>query len=184
VRIVGGSAKGRRLATPAGGTRPTSDRAREALFNTLATMLDLHGARVLDLYAGTGAVGLEALSRGAVAAVFVESDRAAADVLRRNVDSVGLPGATIVRRPVAAFLAEAPEAPFDLVFADPPYALADADLGTVLAALATPGWLAQDAFVVVERSTRGAVPPWPEAFITPGRGRRYGEGVLWYGRRR
>lgn len=184
MRIVAGAAKGRRLATPAGVTRPTSDRAREALFNSLATMLDLEGARVLDLYAGTGAVGLEAMSRGAAAAVLVESDRAAGEVLRRNVDAVGLPGVTIVRRPVAAFLAGAPDAPFDVVFADPPYALDDAGLGDVLAALGSPGWLAEAAVVVVERSARSAAPPWPEAFITPVRERRYGEGVLWYGRRR
>jgi 16S rRNA (guanine966-N2)-methyltransferase len=184
VRIVAGLAKGRRLAAPADGTRPTSDRARESLFNSLATMLDLAGARVLDLFAGTGAVGLEAMSRGAAAAVFVESDRAAAEVLRRNVDTVGLPGATIVRRPVAAFLGGAPDAPFDLVFADPPYALPDADLTGVLTALGERGWLAPDAVVVVERSSRSAGPPWPEAFITPVRERRYGEGTLWYGRRR
>jgi 16S rRNA (guanine966-N2)-methyltransferase len=184
VRIVAGLAKGRRLAAPAGSTRPTSDRAREALFNSLATMVDLDGARVLDLYAGTGAVGLEALSRGAAEVVFVESDRSAADVLRRNADTLGLPGARIERRPVATYLAVPPAAPFDVVFADPPYALEDATLAGVLAALGAPGWLAEGAIVVIERSARGGPPPWPEAFVTPVRERRYGEGVLWYGRRR
>ncbi len=183
VRIVAGLAKGRRLATPAGATRPTSDRAREALFSSLAALVELTGARVLDLFAGTGAVGLEALSRGAADAVLVESDRAAAQVLRRNVDAVGLPGATIVRRPVAAFLGTEPDAAFDVVFADPPYALDDAALAAVLSALVERCWLADGAIVVVERSARSCSPPWPEAFITPVRERRYGEGVLWYGRR-
>jgi 16S rRNA (guanine966-N2)-methyltransferase len=186
MRIVAGLAKGRRLAAPADATRPTSDRAREALFNSLAALLDLDGIRVLDMFAGTGAVGLEALSRGAAEVVFVESDRAALDVLRRNVDAVGLPGATVVRRPVAAFLDGAPgagaDARFDFVFADPPYALDEAALGELLTKLVEGGHLAEDAVVVVERSARGAGPAWPTG-ITPIRDRRYGEGVLWYGRR-
>jgi 16S rRNA (guanine966-N2)-methyltransferase len=183
VRIVAGLAKGRRLATPAGPTRPTSDRAREGLFSSLATLLDLDGARVLDLFAGTGAVGLEALSRGAAAALFVESDRAAAEVLRRNIDTVALPGAQVVKRPVAGFLADTEPQPFDLVFADPPYALADDALAGLLADLAARPWLAADAVLVVERAARGSAPPWPEG-VTPLQHRRYGEGVLWYGRRR
>jgi 16S rRNA (guanine966-N2)-methyltransferase len=184
VRIVAGLAKGRRLATPADATRPTSDRAREALFNSLVTLLDLEDARVLDLFAGTGAVGLEALSRGAAEAVFVESDGAALDVLRRNVDAVGLPGATIVRRPVATYLADRPDTrpAFDLVFADPPYAQEDSVLAGLLEQLVAGKWLVDDAVVVVERSARGAGPAWPTG-VTAIRDRRYGEGVLWYGRR-
>jgi 16S rRNA (guanine966-N2)-methyltransferase len=184
VRIVAGLAKGRRLVAPSSGTRPTSDRAREALFNTLASSIRLDRARVLDLYAGTGAVGLEALSRGAVEAVFVESGRAALDALRRNVAAVGLPGATVVARPVGAFLGTEPGTPFDLVFADPPYDLDDASLGGVLSALAEGAWLADEGFLVVERSVRSGPPAWPEAFVTPERERRYGDAVLWYGRRR
>jgi 16S rRNA (guanine966-N2)-methyltransferase len=183
VRIVAGAAKGRRLAAPADGTRPTSDRAREAMFNTLASLLELDGARALDLYAGTGAVGLEALSRGASAAVFVEFDRAARAVLERNIAAVGLDGASVVATPVAAFLRARPPDPFDLVFADPPYALDDDTLAAQLAALGEPGWLQDGALVVVERSARGGPPRWPEC-LTPLRERRYGEGVLWYGRRR
>jgi 16S rRNA (guanine966-N2)-methyltransferase len=183
VRIVAGSAKGRRLASPAGATRPTSDRAREALFNSLTLLGDLDGARVLDLFAGTGAVGLEALSRGAAEAVFVESDRNAAEVLRRNIETVGLPGARLVKRPVAAFLAAPPDAPFDLVFADPPYALDDEALAEILNTLAEAKWLADEAVVVVERSARGPGPRWPDG-IEALRDRRYGEGALWYGRRR
>jgi 16S rRNA (guanine966-N2)-methyltransferase len=184
MRIVGGVAKGRRLAAPARSTRPTSDRAREALFNSLAAGLDLDGARVLDLYAGTGAVGLEALSRGAAAAVLVESDRTALDVLRGNVRTVGLPGAAVVARSVASYLRTPPEQPFELVFADPPYRLPDAELAEVLAALAAPGWLGAQAWVVVERSARSGPPPWPASSITPVRERRYGDGTLWYGRAR
>lgn len=180
MRIVAGLAKGRRLTAPAAGTRPTSDRAREALFNSLAGMLDLDGARVLDLYAGTGAVGLEALSRGAAEAVFVETGRAALAALRRNVAAVGLPGARVVPREVRAFLASDPGQPFDLVFADPPYDLADHVLAGVLELLAPR--LAASGYVVVERAVRSPAPPWPP-FVTPVRERRYGDGVLWYGRR-
>jgi 16S rRNA (guanine966-N2)-methyltransferase len=182
VGFVGGAAKGRRLVPPAAGTRPTSDRAREALFNSLAAEIELDGIRVLDLFAGTGAVGLEALSRGAGSAVFVESNRAALDVLRRNVTTVGLPGAEIVGRSVAAFLGDPPAQPFDLAFADPPYAFGDDKLADVLTALTAPGWLAADAYVVIERSARSGPPPWPAGLITPMRDRRYGDGVLWYGR--
>jgi 16S rRNA (guanine966-N2)-methyltransferase len=182
-RIVGGVAKGRRLSVPNRGTRPTSERAREALFNSLRAHLDIEGAHVLDLFAGTGAVGLEALSRGAAEVVLVDSDRAAGEVVRRNIDAVALPGATLVRRPAASHLAgAAPQRPFDLVFADPPYAYGDEQLTDLLAALAAPGWLADDAMVVVERAARSAGPRWPAgiALVTQ---RRYGEGQLWYGRR-
>lgn len=182
-RIVGGAAKGRRLVVPPRGTRPTSDRAREALFNSLAGLLDLDGARVLDLFAGTGAVGLEALSRGAASATFVESDRAVSEFLRRNIASVGLAGAEIHRRPVTAYLGSGTDEPFDLVFADPPYALEEDHLGGVLAALAVPCWLSAGAIVVVERSARGAEPSWPEP-VEAIKHKRYGAGVLWYGRRR
>jgi 16S rRNA (guanine966-N2)-methyltransferase len=183
-RIVAGSAKGRRLAVPPRGTRPTSDRAREAMFSSLAGLVELEGRRVLDLFAGTGAVGLEALSRGAAAVCFVESDRAVCEILRRNVDAVALPGAEIHRRPAAAYLVgSGADEPFDLVFADPPYAFADEPLAVLLTTLATPRWLAESAVVVVERSVRGREPSWPEA-IEPIKHKRYGEGVLWYGRRR
>ena len=177
-RVIAGAAKGRRLAVPTRGTRPTSDRAREGLFNTLAALLDLAGSRVLDLYAGSGAVGLEALSRGASAAVLVEAYRAAAAIARRNAESVDLPGAAVIARPVAAYLAGEPQ-PFDLVFADPPYATPVDD---VLAALAG-GWLADGAVVVVERSARGVPPAWPDGIETLFT-RRYGETALWYGRAR
>jgi 16S rRNA (guanine966-N2)-methyltransferase len=183
MRIVAGAAKGRRLTVPAKGTRPTSERAREALFNALRALLDVDGARVLDLFAGSGAVGLEALSRGAAAATFVESDRAAVAVLRRNVDTVGLPGASVLARPAASVLAGEPGAPYDLVFADPPYALSDADLDVLLRRLVDGRWLAADALVIVERSARDEPLAWPDG-VAPVMNRRYGEGQLWYGRRR
>ncbi len=183
-RIVAGLAKGRRLAVPARGTRPTSDRAREALFNSLRALLELEGAHVLDLFAGTGAVGLEALSRGARSVIFVESDRAACETLRHNIEATGLAGADLRRQTVAAYLlAGHAEPPFDLVFADPPYALGEEQLASLLASLAAPGWLAADSVVVIERPARGVPPIWPDE-IEAIRQKRYGEGLLWYGRRR
>jgi 16S rRNA (guanine966-N2)-methyltransferase len=180
-RIVGGEVGGRRLGVPAGDrTRPTSDRAREALFGTLSSLLDLAGARVLDLYAGSGAVGLEAVSRGAAHAVLVDSDARAAAVARDNARDLGLTDRVTVRRDrVERVLAAVPE-PHELVFADPPYALGDEELGAVLRRL-TEGWLAPGAVLAVERATRGAGPAWPEG-VEALKQRRYGEGTLWYGR--
>jgi 16S rRNA (guanine966-N2)-methyltransferase len=183
-RIVGGSVGGRRIAAPPGlDTRPTTDRAREALFATLATLTDLAGARVLDLYAGSGAVGLEALSRGAAHALLVDSDARAARLIRDNAAALGLAGATVVRAPVLRTVSAPPEGgPYDVVFADPPYALPDAEVARVLEALVAHGWLAADAVVVVERPSRGSPPAWPQG-LEPIKQRRYGEGALWYGRR-
>jgi 16S rRNA (guanine966-N2)-methyltransferase len=175
LRIIGGAARGRPLAAPAGkDTRPTSDRAREGLFSTLATLVDLEGARVLDLYAGSGAVGLEALSRGAAAAVLVESDMKAASVIKRNAEAVGLPGARVVVDRVERFLG-ADGASYDIAFLDPPYDVSDEIVARVLAAV-------RAEVVVVERSVRSPEPEWPEG-VERVRERRYGEGVLWYGRR-
>ncbi len=182
MRIVGGTARGRRLAAPADGTRPTSDRTREALFNTLDALVVLPGAHVLDLYAGTGAVGLEALSRGAARVTFVESDRAAAAVLALNRDAVDLPGVAIARTTVRRFLAgTADDGPYDLVFADPPYALPEDELADMLE-LVEPALVA-GGVVVVERASRSPEPRWPKE-LTPMKLRRYGEGTLWYGLRR
>lgn len=183
-RIVGGVAKGRRLAVPSRGTRPTSERAREALFSSLAGLVDVDGARVLDLFAGSGAVGLEALSRGAAEVVLVDADRTACDSLHRNVTAVGLPGARVHRRPAAAFLTNGGvDIGFDLVFADPPYAFSDEHVAGLLGALVDGDWLAEGAVVVVERSARSSAPTWPDG-LEPVKQRRYGEGMLWYGRRR
>ena len=181
-RIIAGTARGRRLAVPPAGTRPTSDRARESLFNSLATMLDFEGARVLDLYAGSGAVGLEALSRGAVLAVMVESDRGAAAVIERNAAAVALPGARVEGRTVASYLDSMPDAPFDLIFADPPYDTSDDEVAAVVSAVSD-RWTAPGAVVVVERGARAAAPVWPDPLESI-KQKRYGESSLWYGRRR
>ncbi|MEW2083088.1 16S rRNA (guanine(966)-N(2))-methyltransferase RsmD [Streptomyces sp. NPDC005283] len=183
-RVIAGAAGGRRLAVPPGnGTRPTSDRAREGLFSSWESLLGtLSGIRVADLYAGSGAVGLEALSRGASHALLVEADSRAVRTVRENVRALGLPGAE-VRTGKAEQIATslAPEVPYDVVFLDPPYAVTDDDLREILLTLRTQGWLADDALVTVERSTRGGEFVWPQGF-EPLRARRYGEGTLWYGR--
>ena len=184
-RVIAGLAGGRRLAVPPGtGTRPTSDRAREGLFSTWQSLLGapLRGERVLDLYAGSGAVGLEALSRGAGHTLLVEADARAARVIRENVKSLGLPGAEVRSGKAEQIIqGAAPAAPYDLIFLDPPYAVSDADLREILLTLRTQGWLAAEALVTVERSTRGGEFGWPDGFEAI-RARRYGEGTFWYGR--
>ncbi|MEU8225481.1 16S rRNA (guanine(966)-N(2))-methyltransferase RsmD [Kribbella sp. NPDC048915] len=182
-RIIGGAAGGRRIDVPAGsGTRPTADRVREALFSSLESEFgSFDGLAVLDLYAGSGAIGLEALSRGAATAVLVESDRKAADVIAGNIKAVALPGAKLLTRPVEKVASGAPPAVFDLVFADPPYKLETTELQDVLAELAAHGWLADDAVVVVERGKREPW-DWPAGFAAL-RDRKYGEARLWYGHR-
>ncbi|WP_448627332.1 16S rRNA (guanine(966)-N(2))-methyltransferase RsmD [Geodermatophilus sp. URMC 64] len=180
-RLIAGEAGGRRLKVPPSGVRPTGDRAREGLFNSLGSLLDLDSARVLDLYAGSGALGLEALSRGAAEVVLVESGARVLPVLRANVAAVGLPGARVVAGSVPTVVAGPAPARFDLVLADPPYATpADEVLG-VLRALVEGGWLADGAVVVVERSSREQPWEWPTP-LTGVRDRRYGEAVLRYGR--
>ena len=178
-RIIAGRAGGRRIAVPPAGTRPTSDRVREALFSALTADPGLDGVAVLDLCAGSGALGLEALSRGAAHALFVEADRRAAAVLRRNVAHLGLPGAAVRIASAAAVLAAPADRPYDVVLVDPPYAVPDAEVVGWLAAAAAHGWLADDAVAVVERG-RGAAFPWP-APVMALRGRRYGDTVLHVG---
>ncbi|MFR9751971.1 16S rRNA (guanine(966)-N(2))-methyltransferase RsmD [Nocardia sp. 004] len=174
-RIVAGTAGGRRLRVPPAGTRPTSDRVREALFSALTARLDFAGARVLDLYAGSGALGLEALSRGAAHALLIESDRKAAAVVRGNIADLGLPGAELRVATVAnALQAGGAAAGFDMVFSDPPYAVDDAAVLADLRALAERGWLRPGAMVVVERSARSPEIRWPASFV-PSTSRRYGE---------
>jgi 16S rRNA (guanine(966)-N(2))-methyltransferase RsmD len=145
-------------------------------------MLELPGARMADLYAGSGALGFEALSRGCAHALLVESDPRAVATLRRNIAALGVGGsARLAGGPVERVLAEPPAEPYDLVVADPPYAVAGEKLTAVLAALAA-GWLADDAVVVLERATRSGEPASVPG-ISPVRSRRYGETTLWYGRR-
>jgi 16S rRNA (guanine966-N2)-methyltransferase len=218
-RVIAGEAGGRRLAVPDGrDTRPTSDRAREGLFSTIVSMLgSLAGTRVLDLYAGSGAVGLEALSRGADHVLLVEQGARATRVIRENIEAIGLPGAVLAADRVERVLARGPApaggqastapaggqastapaggqastAPaggqastvggrYDVVFADPPYALADTAVSQVLSLLADQAWLAPGALVIVERATRSGPVSWPNGFV-PDKTRRYGEATFWYG---
>ena len=180
-RIVAGTAGGRRIEVPGAGTRPTSERVREALFSRLEHYGLVEGASVLDLCAGSGALGLEAASRGAGEVTLVDSSRSATTVCRRNARSLGLAGVRVATATAAAFLAGAAGAPMDLVLVDPPYGLGREGLAAMLAPLARGGdpWLAPGAVVVVERSTRSPEPAWPtglERFAH----RRYGETALWF----
>ncbi|NLV78698.1 MAG: 16S rRNA (guanine(966)-N(2))-methyltransferase RsmD [Rhodococcus sp.] len=173
-RIVAGRAGGRRLKVPPRGTRPTSERVREALFSSLDARIDLDGAAVLDLYAGSGALGLEALSRGAGHVLLVESDAKASAVIRDNIAAVALTGAVLRTAPVAAVVAATADRVYDVVFADPPYAVGEQAVHGVLEALAAHGWVDEDSIVVLERSARSPETRWPAGY-TPGRTRKYGE---------
>jgi 16S rRNA (guanine966-N2)-methyltransferase len=183
MRIIAGVAGGRRLAAPPSSTRPTTDRVREALFSSLDSHVREHAGgwgaiRMLDVFAGSGAIGLEALSRGADAATLVERDRRCLEVLRRNVATVD-PRARVV---AADALSWRPEGgPYDVVFLDPPYDLATDDVRVVLASLVRHGALAEGALVIVERSARSAA-PWPSEGFEELRKRDYGDTALWYGR--
>ena len=149
MRIVAGEFKGRRLVAPRGtGTRPTADRVREALFSMLG---DVSGARVLDLYAGSGALGIEALSRGAAEAVFVERDRRAIATIRRNLEALGVT-ATVVQGDALAFIIREDQRPFELVFCDPPYDLTPSPAGPLAERL--PALISEDARIVTESDKR------------------------------
>jgi 16S rRNA (guanine966-N2)-methyltransferase len=173
-RIIGGVAGGRRIAVPSRGTRPTTDRVRESLFNILTARRDLNGLSVLDLYAGSGALGLEALSRGAASALFVESDQRAATVLARNIATLGLAGATLHRAPVTAVLAAGTASPVDLVLADPPYDVDAKEIEAVLTAVTMHGWAGHGTVVVVERASTGEPLNWPTGW-RPWQQRVYGD---------
>lgn len=173
-RIVAGIAGGRKLKVPPRGTRPTSERVREALFSSLQARMDFAGAAVLDLFAGSGALGLEALSRGAEKLILVESDARAAAVARENITAVGLSGAALRCAPVASVLAGAADTTFDLVLADPPYAVTEVAVAQILESLVSGGWLAPDAVVVVERSSRSPETHWPQGLV-PEKVKKYGE---------
>jgi 16S rRNA (guanine966-N2)-methyltransferase len=178
LRIIAGDYGRRVIKAPAGQrTRPTSDRVRESLFGTLTRLADLDGALFLDLYAGSGAIGLEALSRGAVRSVFVDSGSDAVAVIRDNIRLLGVTAACKVEPvSVQSFLSRSAAFAADIVFLDPPYPQSvDADL----ALLASRGWLAADALVVVERGTRTPDPVWPDGLAVE-ESRTYGETKLWY----
>lgn len=193
-RIIAGRAGSLRLDVPKSGTRPTSDRVREAIFSALESWGMTDGTRVLDLYAGSGALGLEAASRGASAVVLVEKHAPAAQVAQRNARTVlsaferagAAPVVDVVRQSVQGYLDAASERAagraaeqgrWDVVMLDPPYDLGEAELTANLAALVP--LLADDAVVLVERSSRSPAPTLPEG-LSPLRDRRYGETVLWW----
>lgn len=181
-RIIAGRAKGRSLQVAKVGTRPTADRVRESVFSSLDHLVGgWSEVSVLDLYAGSGAFGLEALSRGAQAAVLVERSRAAVTAIATNIEATGLT-ATVSVSSVAKFLS-GPGKPYDVVFIDPPYELAQDAVDDDLTQLVSQGWLADAALVIVERSSRSSGPIWPTGFTEP-TSRRFGDTVvhrsIWY----
>jgi 16S rRNA (guanine966-N2)-methyltransferase len=181
-RIIGGQAGGRRITTPTGQhTRPTTDRVREALFSSIEAWCgSLQGLRFLDLYAGSGAVGLEAWSRGAGVVTLVEADRRTAKLIDINAQALGFAKAHVVCAEVGHLLTKAPTAPYDVAFMDPPYPADEDAVGEVLANLSGQDWLVPGAMVVVERSSRSPEPTWPDG-VQRERSKRYGETTLWYG---
>ncbi len=176
-RIIAGEAKGRRLEVPGRGTRPTSDKVRGAIFSRLEAWGVVEGAEALDLFAGSGALALEALSRGASRAVLVEKVPAAAKVARANVANLGMRGrAKVIVSDCAAFLRSERDA-WDLVFADPPYALKEEGVTEVLQLLAP--HLDQEATVVLERDARSPEPELPEALELIS-SKRWGDTAAWF----
>lgn len=190
-RIIAGSRGGRRLAMPAGSsTRPTTDRVREALFSTITAWAGrssagadaaLAGFSFADLFAGSGAVGLEAASRGAAPVLLVERSRRIAALAARNARELEL-DVTVVTATVEAWVRQPADCSFDVVFADPPYEFPTDAVEPLVAGLLASGWLAAGGLFVVERSSRSTRPTWP-AGLRPGRPRSYGETVLYLAER-
>lgn len=181
-RIIGGHAGSLSLRTPGPKTRPTSDRVREAWFSKLEASNALEGARVLDLYAGSGALGLEAASRGAALVTMVEAHPAAISAISANITAIGAvlphrPALGVTKAQVLTFLRATPTTRYDLVFIDPPYELDSATLDQVLTELLP--WLAPGAWVMAERSTRSLAPQWPQG-LTPLDTKKYGETALYF----
>ena len=182
MRIIAGQHKGRAIAAPKGqGTRPTADRARESVFNVLAHAPwapDIEGARVIDLFAGSGALGLEAMSRGAAFCLFVETDHSARGAIRDNIEALGLYGNTRIHRRSATDLGEKPAgvgSPFTLAFLDPPY---HKDLvRPALDCLVEGKWLAEDAVAVVETASDELIAPEGWEILDT---RDYGAARVWF----
>jgi 16S rRNA (guanine(966)-N(2))-methyltransferase RsmD len=183
-RIIAGEAGGRRLTVPPGELRPTADRVKESVFAALGPDR-LAGARVLDLYAGTGALGLEAVSRGAAEALFVERDAAAVRSVQANIDSLGFADRASVRRGAVAAVVTGPPpaAPYDLALLDPPYDTPAADVEAVLRRLAEEGWLAPGATVVVERGAGSSPVQWPAGWGSTWE-RCYGDTLVLFAQRK
>jgi len=189
-RIISGFARSLTLRVPTSGTRPTSDRVREAIFSALTARIDLAATHVLDLYAGSGALGLEAASRGATTVTLVEKARVAADICRRNANAVrdasrgaaAPPAIRVITKSVTAFLTQAQSETtrvtgVDVVFLDPPYDLLDSVLARALALLVP--LLNDDALVILERSSRSPEPSWPRGIRLDNR-RDYGDTTCWW----
>lgn len=182
-RIISGRAGGTVLDVPPKGTRPTSDRVRESLFGALESAGALDDARVADLYAGSGALGLESLSRGAEFADLVELSAPAAALIRKNAERLRTAGVTaparVHRANVTTYLSASTQV-WDLVFIDPPYDVTEAEITGVLVALAPR--LSADATVIVERAKRSPAPDWAAAGLEADRDRAYGDTTMWWGR--
>jgi 16S rRNA (guanine966-N2)-methyltransferase len=179
LRVIAGTARGRRLVAPDGDhVRPTKDIAREAMFSALDSRGALVDAVVLDLFAGTGALAIEAMSRGAERAVLVERDRSALQSIHGNLEVLTDASVEVVPRDVSRFLSAGPpaDAPFDLVFVDPPYDTPDGDVTEILVTLTAPGWLAPEAIVSVERPHRHPVVAPPG--LSSGWERTFGDTLL------
>jgi 16S rRNA (guanine966-N2)-methyltransferase len=177
IRIISGELGGRRIRVPSGDeVRPTSDRVREALFSIISGRIP--GARILDAYSGSGAMGFEALSRGGSEVVFVESSAEVLTVLKENMESLGLSGrCTIFHAEVALFLeGKPPERPFDVVLADPPYAAGEA--ARFLPAVSAPEWTSRDGLIVLERDRREAAVEVAGHGLALARTARYGSTCL------
>ncbi|MGI9135533.1 MAG: 16S rRNA (guanine(966)-N(2))-methyltransferase RsmD [Candidatus Nanopelagicales bacterium] len=185
-RIISGTARGRTLKVPAKGTRPTSDRVRESLFSALQSRLIADGLGwedicVLDLYSGSGALGLEALSRGARDVWLVEANRVAAGVITANIETLGIEGSHLLCADAAIVAKSRPSAatPAHVVLADPPYEVSVDVLRTMVNDLVSAGWLTVDAHVVIERPANDYESPFPAGWES--QSRRMGDTVLWYG---
>ena len=184
LRIIAGVAKGRILGAVAGATRPTSDRAREGLFSSLASEFGtFEGLHVLDLFGGSGAIGLESLSRGATSVHIVEKDDEAQKTIETNFEIVkkSNPAGSFHLYGMSAerFLKDAPKDKYHLVYIDPPYDFSNQAVEDVLSALHDYEFLSSDAFIAVERTARGAQFIWPDAFV-PARERKYGQATIYY----
>ena len=176
-RIIAGEVGGRKLTVPKSGTRPTSDRVREAIFSRLDHADDLRGAHVVDLFAGSGALGIEALSRGAAEATLVESGTPAVRVIESNVKELGLgTRATVVRERALPYLKRA-TAQWTIAFLDPPYDIAEGDLAPVLEALVTR--MTTGATVVLEMSSRRGTPDWPRGLRVV-QSKAYGDTTVYF----
>ena len=184
-RIIAGAAKGRRLAVPKHRTRPTSDRVRESMFSAVSASLLKAGLAwselaVLDLYAGSGALGLEALSRGARQVVLIEKTRSAGEVIEANIAAVALPGTLLLVGDVSSVLGRLGGQVFDLILVDPPYEVAAAEIASILMKLQVSGLAAGGGLAVVERPTQDGATPIPATWEVLQQ-RRHGDTTLWYG---